>query len=92
MQNTNNSMRLENAILLAIHVAARPIHPEEPIPREEMAALAELLAKAGLEKTNMILGLFFDFRRMTVAFPTNKYVAWNSDIVNMLKYRKATAS
>ena len=40
----------------------------------------------------MILGLFFDFRRMTVALPTNKYVAWKSDIVNMLKYRKATAS
>ena len=25
LQNTNNSIRLENAILLAIHVAARPI-------------------------------------------------------------------
>ena len=44
LQNTNNSIRLENAILLAIHVAARPIHPEEPIPREEMATLAKLLA------------------------------------------------
>ena len=75
LQNTNNSMRLENAILLAIHVAARPIHPEEPVPREEMAALAKLLAEAGLEETKMILGLFFDFRRMTVALPKNKYVA-----------------
>ena len=72
-------------------MAARPIHPEEPIPREEMAALAKLIAKAGLEETKMILGLFFDFRRMTLALPTNKYVAWKSDIVNMLKYRKATA-
>ena len=40
----------------------------------------------------MILGLFFDFRRMTVALPINKYVAWKSDIVNMIKYRKATTS
>ena len=92
LQNTNNSMRLENTILLVIHVAARPIHPEEPIPREEMAALEKLLAKAGLEETKMILGLFCGFIRMTVALPTNKYVAWKSDILNMLKYRNATAS
>ena len=73
-------------------MAARPIHPEEPIPREEMAALTKLLDEAGLEETKMILGLFFDFRRMTVALPTNKYVAWKSDIENMIKYKKATAS
>ena len=40
----------------------------------------------------MILGLFFDFKRMSLALPTNKYFAWKSDIVDMLKYRKATAS
>ena len=44
LMNTDNSKRLENSILLAIHVAARSIHPEEPIPREEMAALAKFLA------------------------------------------------
>ena len=75
MYDSDNSPRLENAILLTIHIAARPIHAEEPIPREEMAALTKLLSEARLEETKVILGLFFDFRRMIVALPLNKYVA-----------------
>ena len=92
MHDSDNSLRLENEILLAIHTAARPIHAEEPIPREEMAALTKFLAEAGLEETKMILGLFFDFRRMIVALPLNKYVAWKDDIVKMLKCRMTTES
>ena len=46
---SDNDARLENTILLAIHAAARPLHESEPIPTEEMAALAKLLAEAGLE-------------------------------------------
>ena len=83
LHKSDNSLRLENAILLAIHTAARPIHAEETIPREEMAALTKLLAEARLEEMKMILGLFFDFRRMIVALPLNKYVAWKADIVKM---------
>ena len=74
LPETNNAERLRNAILLAIHAAARPVHKEEPIPRDAMAALTKLLAEAGLEETKTILGWFFDFRRMTVALPNNKYV------------------
>ena len=57
-----------------------------------MAALTKLLAESGLEETKMILGLFFDFRRIIVALPLNKYVAWKADIVKMLKCRMTTAS
>ena len=91
MHDSDDSLRLENAILLAIHTAARPIHAKEPIPREEMAAPTKLLAEARLEETKMILGLFFDFRRMIVALSLNKYVAWKADIVKMLKCRMTTA-
>jgi hypothetical protein len=85
VEPSDNAMRLENAILLAIHATARPVHKSEPIPRDEMAALAKLLAEAGLEETKMILGLFFNFRKMTVALPDNKHVAWKKDIVRMMK-------
>jgi hypothetical protein len=79
-----NGTRLENAILLAIHTAARPVHDLEPIPREEMAALEKLLAEAGLEESKMILGMFFDFRKMMVSLPANKHAAWSEDINNMI--------
>ena len=42
-----NIQRLEQATLLAIHCAAQEKHNDEPIPREEMAARAKILAKAG---------------------------------------------
>ena len=56
-------------------MAAHPKHSNEPITREEMAALAKLLAKAGIEEIKVILGWRFNFRRMLVSLPENKSVA-----------------
>ncbi|KAL7530514.1 LOW QUALITY PROTEIN: hypothetical protein ACHAXR_005024 [Thalassiosira sp. AJA248-18] len=89
---TDNAKRLERAILLAIHVAAREKHPDEPIPREEMAALAKLIAEAGLEEAKTILGWIFDFRRLLMSLPENKFVAWSTEINEMIKEKKTTAS
>ncbi|KAL9183869.1 hypothetical protein ACHAXT_004725 [Thalassiosira profunda] len=87
----DNALRLERAILLAIHVAARPKHEDEPIPREDMAALAKLIAEARCEETKTILGWLFDFRRLTVALPENKYVAWTTAINEILSRGTSTA-
>ena len=92
IEGSDNAKRLENAILLAIHVAPRPVHKSEPIARDKMAALAKLLAEAGLDETKTILGWLFNFRKMTVALPTNKYVAWKRDVQRMIKSRVSCAS
>ena len=42
---TDNLKRCEAATLLAIHATARPNHPDEPIPREEMEARNKLFAE-----------------------------------------------
>ena len=52
---SGNDTRLERAILLEIHSVARELHRDEPIPRKTIAALAKLLAEAGLEETKTIL-------------------------------------
>ena len=91
VEDSNNVMRLERALLLAIFTAARPKHPSEPIPREEMAALAKLLAEAGLEETKTILGWDFDFRRMLVSLPENKFTAWSKAISSILGNGVVTA-
>ena len=80
LKSIDNATRLKNAILLAIYASVRPVHKLEHIPRDEMAALAKFLAEASLEETKMILGLFFNFKNMTVALPDN-YVAWKKGIV-----------
>ena len=84
VEGSDNVMRLERAILLAIFTAAHPKHPSEPIPREEMAVLAKLLKEAGLEETKTILGWDFDFRRMLVSLPENKFTAWSEAIQTIL--------
>ena len=68
---SNNIERLSKAILLAIFASARPRHENEPIPREEMAALTRLLAEAGPEEIKIILGWSCDFRRMLICLPEN---------------------
>ena len=64
------------------------MHEAEPIPREDMVALAELLATAGLKESKMILCLCFDVRRMTLALPLNKHAVWGRDIEMMTKKRE----
>ena len=82
---SDNILRLKRAILLAIWATARPKDKNEPIPREEMAALNKLLAEAGPTETKMILGWLFDFRNLRVYLPENKYIAWKQLILDMLE-------
>ena len=91
IEGSNNIMRLERAILLAIYTAARPKHSSEPIQREEMAALEKLIAEAGLEETKTILGWYFDFRRMRVSLPENKFTAWSKSISDILSNKVVSA-
>ena len=84
LPGTNNVKRMEKAPLLAIHALSRPVHEQEPIPRDEMTAEEKLFAEGGLDEQKIILGWFFDFRRLMVALPENKFVAWSDSIKNML--------
>ena len=49
-----------------------------------MAALNKLIAEAGLEETKMILGWFFNFRKLLISLPENKHVAWSEGIKEMM--------
>ena len=81
---------MECASLLAIHTVARPLHRVEPIPRDEMAAWQKLFAEGALGEQKIILGWFFDFRRLTVALPENKFAAWSENIPSTLLAGKTT--
>eukprot|EP00957_Ditylum_brightwellii_P001092 87138-Ditylum_brightwellii.AAC.1 len=86
----DNDKRLEKAILLVIHAAARSKQNNEPIPREEMAALSKLIAEAGLEEIKMILGWLFDFRHLVISLPDNKFTAWTDSIREILERMEST--
>ena len=91
ISGTNNLERCEAAALLVIHATARPNHPEEPIPREEMKARNKLFAEAGLEEVKMILGWLINFRRLIISLPSNKFIAWTDSINEILARGTSTA-
>ncbi len=77
--------------MLAIHATARPVQENEPIPREEMEELNELFAEAAPEETKVILGWIFDFHRMKVSLPENKFIAWTTELKKILKSNRTSA-
>ncbi len=91
LPGSDNALRMARAPLLAIHAVSRPRHHDEPIPREELAALNKLIAEAGLEEIKTILGWVFNFRSLLISLPDNKFKAWTEAINEMIESRKATA-
>ena len=88
---TDNLEQCKAAALLVIHATARPNHPDEPIPREEMEARNKLSAEAGLEETKTILGWLIDFCRLTISLPSNKFITWTESINEILTHGTSTA-
>ncbi len=79
------------AALLAIDTTAWPNHPEEPIPHESMDARDKLIAEAGPTKTKINLGWDFNFWRLLISLPENKFIAWMTNIRKLLVKGLTTA-
>jgi hypothetical protein len=56
-----------------------------------MPALAKLAAEAGLEEVKTILGWFFDFRRLLISLPENKFLAWKTEVERLIETGSSTA-
>ena len=80
LPNTDNVKQAERAPLLAIHACSRPVHAEEPIPRQQMISKKKLKAEAVLSKTKTILGWDWDLRRLIISLPAKKIIAWTNII------------
>ena len=92
LPNSDNTLRSERAPLLAMHTCARPIHANEPIPRQAMAARNKLKAEARLSEIKNILGWTWDLRRLIISLPDNKYTAWSDDLRTAIHTQRITTS
>ena len=86
-----NVDRLGKFILLSIDAIARRLRKTESIPRSEMAAMNKLIAESLEEELKIVLGWFFNFRRLTMALPINKHAAWTGTFHQMIKTKKTNA-
>jgi hypothetical protein len=90
LPDTSNTDRAAAAPLLAIHTCARPLHAHEPIPRNHMESQNKLTAEANLSEVKIILGWKWDFRRLIISLPENKFIAWTNIITTILETKKVT--
>ena len=80
--------RLSSATPLVIHTLCRPLADYEPIPREKPLTLNKLLAKGGLSETKTILGWDIDTRRLTIALPNHKFIAWDNELKTLISSKR----
>lgn len=90
LDTEENRHRAPAAVPLAIHAVARPLHAHEPLPRENMLSLDKLDAEGGPSEVKCILGWIINFRELTIALPTEKFVAWSADIASITHHKRCT--
>jgi hypothetical protein len=56
-----------------------------------MDARDKLLAEAGLSETKVILGWVFDFRKLQISLPKNKFIAWTTNVSKPIAKGATTA-
>ena len=77
-----NCARQPHVVPLAMHVTSRP-HAgdnEEPVPRRPIPSLPKLVAEGRPEEVQTVLGWTLNTRRIEIALPSDKYLAWLADI------------
>jgi hypothetical protein len=75
---------MESAPLLAVSGTSREVSELEPLPCDGMDAQNILIPETGLTKQRIILGWSFDFRRMTISLPENKFRAYSKAISEII--------
>jgi hypothetical protein len=83
-----NCKRACSAAILAIHTAARPLDPNDNIPRKEIISLKKFSAEARPSKIKTVLGWVINTRSLTIYLPMDKYIDWHSNINDIIKHPK----
>ena len=91
LDSETNRLRLKGAVALAVDAMSRRVHPDEPLPRGPMLNAKKLAAEGALEETKIVLGWKLDSRRLLISLPTHKFIAWTSQIKELIRTKKTTA-
>ena len=91
LPNTNNIERAEQAPLLAIHVCSCPTNEIDTILCHPMVSNKKLKAEAALSELKTILGWEWDFRRLIISLPSNKFIAWSKLISDTISSGSVTS-
>ncbi len=88
---TGNNERMMAAVPLAIRTIARPIDPNDEIPRNDIISLKKFQAEARLEESKTVLGWILNTRSLQISLPLNKYQQWTSEINSLINNPRVCA-
>jgi hypothetical protein len=80
----DNTDRMIAAVPLAIRSLARPLDPNDEIPRNDIISIKKFKAEARLEETKLVLGWILNTRSLQISLPLDKHQKWSSDINIMI--------
>ena len=81
---------MAQAVLLAIDVLCRTPSDADSLPRQDLLSLAKAIAEGTPSEQLIILGWLLNSRTLMASLPYDKYVAWSSDIQQILDAKKPT--
>ena len=84
-------LRAAQAVVMALFLIFRPLAGMfEPIKRPDPASIRKMLAEGGLKEIITFLGWKINTRTLTIALPTEKWIAWSDEIKSLRKKKKAS--
>jgi hypothetical protein len=86
----DNWKRGSNAMPLAIHTMCRALSTDEPIRRDDPLSLSKFSAEGSMAEVLTILGWQINLRLLQVSLPKDKFLAWTSDITQIIATKKAS--
>ena len=86
----DNWKRGEGTSLLAIHTVSCPLHPEEPLPRDNVLSVSKLKDEGRMSEIITVLGWVLNLCALEINLPLDKYTSWLQDITSMAQSCRAT--
>lgn len=77
-----------HVIPLICFILFRPVHVNEPVPRNDILSKAKLLAEGMLSERKTFLGWIIDSRRMRIYLPNLKSLRWINELDSLLSSEK----
>jgi len=90
-ENAHMVLRAAQAVVMALFLIFRPLAGLfEPIKRPDPASIRKMMAEGGLKETIIFLGWKINTRALSIALPTEKWIAWSAEIKALRKKKKAS--
>jgi len=86
----DNPLRIIQAIPSATHSIARPVDPNDDLPRVNIISSKKLKAEGTLEEIKTVLGWVINTRNLLISLPPDKHKKWSSDITKIIQSKKVS--